>query len=598
MIFKTPFVQKEIDKWYEAISSKLLDQGQVSVDELDGPPRGHRSRILKGYIEEHSDFALEYRERESVLAFQNSLAVESVQMAWQEFLTSKNVSNRSSQVETIVEILNESLGGTEEYQRDACSFGRLWSACLDSSSAFETLNLASRLPVVFHSLPLLHDQDVNDIRHLLTYQSSDPSRLCLVIMPGNHEEISQAHELLKEKFQPFAIDGIAISIDQIIRIIASKRPYRRLRRLVVSNINLKTISPFVVQAPVSDLVFVGRESEMREVSEHASNASYSIIGGRRIGKTSILHQLHRARLPLVGFRTIYHDCSTTPSYEDFLETDIRSWQPMPPSKGLYTFQDLIQSPPTDKPLALLLDEVDKLIPVDRSNGWVFFNTLRSMANTGQAQSVLSGERTLRDALRDPESPLFNFANEILIGPLDYRAVEELVTRPMKQLEVELIDEKAIVDHIWAFTSGHPNVVQRLCHRLIEQLNEQNTRRITLKDVSAITEDPGFQRNDFLSTYWEAATSLEKIISLLMSDNEEVRTLQSLRQVLEDRCGLQPSAREIDDALQRLVDLRSILKRTPTGYEFAVKAFPRVVAGTMTLNDMLMILTEEYEEQGE
>ena len=205
---------------------------------------------------------------------------------------------------------------------------------------------------------------------------------------------------------------------------------------------------------------------------------------------------------------------------------------------------------------------------------------------------------LRDALRDPKSPLFNFANEILLGHLGYRAVEELVTRPMKQLEIELAEEKTIVNRVWAFTSGHPNIVQRLCRRLIEQLNEQDTRRIAIDDVDAVIGDPGFQRDDFLSTYWEAATSLEKIISLLMSDNDEVRTLQSLLEALKDRCGLQPSAREIDDALQRLVDLRSILKRTPTGYEFAVKAFPRVVAGTMTLNDMLMILTEEYEEQGE
>lgn len=118
----------------------------------------------------------------------------------------------------------------------------------------------------------------------------------------------------------------------------------------------------------------------------------------------------------------------------------------------------------------------------------------------------------------------------------------------------------------------------------------------MDDVKSVIEDPGFQRDDFLSTYWEAATPLEKILSLLMADDAKVRTLGTTRQALKKRCDLQPSAREIDDALQRLVDLRSILKRTPTGYEFAVRAFPRVVAGTMTLKDMLMILTEEYEEQ--
>jgi hypothetical protein len=254
--------------------------------------------------------------------------------------------------------------------------------------------------------------------------------------------------------------------------------------------------------------------------------------------------------------------------------------------------------PTDKPFVLLLDETDKIVPSDQKSGWHFFNTLRALANSGQAQIILTGERTLRGALRDSRSPLFNFPNELPIGCLSYQAVEELITQPMRDLEIELPAKTATIHRIFEFTSGHPNVVQRLGSRLVERLNELDTRRITLEDVNTVIEDPGFQRDDFLSTYWEAATPLEKIISLLMADEARVRTLTNTQRLLEKRCGLHPSAGEIDDAFQRLVDLRSILKRTPTGYEFAVKAFPRVVAGTMTLNDMLMILTEEYEEQGE
>ena len=343
-------------------------------------------------------------------------------------------------------------------------------------------------------------------------------------------------------------------------------------------------------------MFFGREAELRDVLESVGVSSYVVIGGRRIGKTSTLSRLHRVRLLAAGFRTLYHDCSTTPTCDTFLAAAIRDWRPEPPPSAPSTFGDLLQSLPEDKPLVLLLDEADKLIPADRANKWRLFNVLRAMVNSGRAQVVLSGERTLRDALRDPKSPLFNFANEMLLGPLDFHAVEELVTRPMKQLEIELVDEKAIVDRIWAFTSGHPNVVQRLCRRLIERLNEQGTRRITLDDVNAVIEDPGFQRDDFLSTYWEAATSLEKIISLLMADDEDIRTLRTVRQALAERCNLHPKAREVDDALQRLVDLRSILKRTPTGYEFAVEAFPRVVAGTMTLEDMLEVLVEDYAEE--
>ena len=90
-------------------------------------------------------------------------------------------------------------------------------------------------------------------------------------------------------------------------------------------------------------------------------------------------------------------------------------------------RNLLHSQSDDKPLVLLLDEADRFVRADRANGWPLFNALRGLVSSGQAQVVLSGERTLRDALRDPKSPLFNFANEILLGPLDFRAVEELVT---------------------------------------------------------------------------------------------------------------------------------------------------------------------------
>jgi hypothetical protein len=247
-------------------------------------------------------------------------------------------------------------------------------------------------------------------------------------------------------------------------------------------------------------------------------------------------------------------------------------------------------------VVLLLDEVGKLIPADRANQWRLFGKLRALASSGCVQTVLSGERTLKETIRDHSSPFYNFAHEMAIGPLDSRAAKELVVRPMKQLEIELVEEGEIARQVYRFTSGHPNIIQRLCRRLVERVDEQQHRRISLSDVYEVIYEPSFQRDDFLTIYWEAATSLERIISLLMTEDEVVRTLRDVRQALSERCGLSPKAREIDDALQRLVDLRSLLRRTSKGYEFAVEAFPRVVAGTVTLDDMLDILAEEYEEQ--
>ncbi len=49
------------------------------------------------------------------------------------------------------------------------------------------------------------------------------------------------------------------------------------------------------------------------------------------------------------------------------------------------------------------------------------------------------------------------------------------------------------------------------------------------------------------------------------------------------------------ALDRLVDLRSLLKRSQRGYEFAIEAFPHVLVNTITVADLLSVLREEYSE---
>jgi len=506
----------------------------------------------------------------------------------------KNLGDFGIVVETFIQALGEACKAEVIKQ---VMLGDWCGLLLNTTRTFENTYLPRKLPFVFHRNGFPQKVDDLEILRRLLVDSLGDQKLVILPLWCKEKDLKRTRTMLRHKLQqPFAIDTIVLDIEQIQRVVGASRPDIELQRIILPPISLLSISPYKIVGPTDVRVFFGREQELRQISDNVHGTSFAVIGGRRIGKTSILHQLHFVRLPAVNFRTIYYDCSIVSSHEHFLTDSIRNWQPAPPSNFPNTFRELFQSVPTDKPLVLLLDEVDKLVPDDRVNNWRLFNALRALAGSGHAQVVLSGERTLRETLRDPKSPLFNFVNEILLGPLDFRAVEELVIRPMKLLEIELIDEKSIVERIWDFTSGHPNVVQRLCSRLIQRLNKQGIRRINLEDVNAVIENPHFQRDDFFMTYWEAATPLEKIISLLMADNEEIHNLQVLRQALERCFNLRPKSRELNDALQRLTDLRFILSRTPDGYKFAVKAFPRVVAKVIPLEDMLEAFIEEYREE--
>jgi hypothetical protein len=73
-------------------------------------------------------------------------------------------------------------------------------------------------------------------------------------------------------------------------------------------------------------------------------------------------------------------------------------------------------------------------------------------------------------------------------------------------------------------------------------------------------------------------------------------LREVRQLLSEQAQIQSDAIETKEALERLIELRSILQRTTNGYSFAIEAFPRVIAKTTTVEDLLEVLVEEYNKK--
>jgi len=581
--------------WHDikpTIDELLIDREVIQPDDLRGVPLEYRLAALDRYAAQNAGADLRYDREAGILLLRSAKRAKALLEVWDDLAKRWDEAVCQPQKLSPLEFvkgLSEALGFLPIARH---SYLDLFGFLLEMPTLH--LNVPDPVPFVFVNRQEIDASTVTNIRDLVQILERDnrsqPHLFALVMALDGAAKIRE--QLLGS---PFVQELIVISRENLRKILMAKDPSRVLRSLIVEQVNILSISPFIITGPTSDRMFFGRESEMREVTRRLASVSCALIGGRRVGKTSMLGHLHRVRLPAACFRTLYHDCSITPSYQVFLTAPVRNWRPEPPPSAPATFGDLLQSPPTDRPLVLLLDEADKLVPADRTNDWRLFRALRALTNFACVRVVLSGECTLRAALHDPGSPLFNFANEILLGPLDIRAVNELITQPMKQLEIELADESAIVRSIYDFTSGHPNVVQRLCHRLIERLNEQGTRHITQDDVNAVIEDPQFQEIDFLQTYLEAATLLEKIITLVLLQEVRPYRLTEVCQLLSVQAHIRPGAVATKDALDRLVELRSILKRSQDGYAFAVGAFPRVLAHTTTVEDLLEVLVEQYEQ---
>lgn len=529
------------------------------------------------------------------LSFQRTSAYRGAQQfkdIWQQFVTAVDEQDKQRISESAASMIGHLSSALDMPEPEHMTQSNWCNAFLiDTGTAFADTLVPSRLPVVCSIHCNVVRDNVEQLRQIASDSMGTLISLLMLVLPT--EEVTSASiDSLVQAGHSRGYDIIPIGMKGLQAIVLSQNPRRTLRRLILANVDLLTFSPFVGEGPTPDSMFFGRERELREITERSAKNSHVVTGGRRIGKSSLLSRLHRVRLPAAGFLTIYHDCSATPTYETFLGATIRDWQPEQPSDAPVTFEELFRSSVQGKPFVLLLDEADKLIPSERINGWHLFNTLRAMANSGWGQVVFSGERTLREALRDSTSPFFNFTNEILIGRLEFRAAEELITHPMKQLEIELLDEATTVRRIYDFTSGHPNIIQRLCRRLVMRLSEQRTHCITMEDLNAVINAPKFQEEDFLNTYWERATPLEQIISLLMAQKNKSYQLQTILDLLATQ-DLHPEPEVVKAALDRLVDLRSILTHSQAGYEFAVLAFPLVLANTTTTEDLLLVLKSQY-----
>jgi hypothetical protein len=588
--------------WPVVIETLLGQKGNVSLSDLPAGRETEGLAALINFTETHPELDLEWSEQG--LSFRRSSSLEELHRLWNRSQTSmKGERDLAENLVALARCLCSATGFTlaDEIPRQVGN-DRFLALSLDVGSTFSDIRVSPRFPLLFFRGKDLRSSDVSDLRYAVDEVSNGPRTIVLLASFAEGERLEEARRVTQQLRRVFASEAVVLSEQDIREFLIRTDPRQVLRRRLLAEISLLSVSPFITDGPTPDHMFFGREVELAEIQQQAGTASFALFGGRKVGKTSILQRLERVRLPQAGYKPFSFSCQridpAEPAKADFLAAVARTWTPR--GSAMSSFAELVEQIPRRERLVFLIDEVDKLVPADRRAGWPLFGELRALAHAGTCQFVFAGESFLREALiEDSASPLFNFAKVKRIACLDAQSVNELVCGPFRQLEIVLVEERAVVTRIFDATGGHPNVVQRLCQKLIEMLNQQGpTRRITRADVNAVLANPRFQEDDYLNIFWDRATLLERILTLLLVQEPKPRSLNQIRKMLGDRLRLVPSGRQVAAALRRLVDLRSILVRTDQGYTFAIRAFPEVLARTVTAEDSLEELVEEYQEQGD
>ena len=292
--------------------------------------------------------------------------------------------------------------------------------------------------------------------------------------------------------------GMLITLSLLLVAGLVIRRSLRRRRLLRRRFN-----PFIAGPPVLDpKLFVGRHALVDRVLATVPNNSLLLLGERRIGKTSMLHQL-RARLPKLDhprfcFVPVSVDLQGV-AEEAFFATlaeavgEAIGDERMSAARAAdgYDSRELVRDlrrvlPALECPderqakLVLLLDEIDEL------NGYSHRTNqrLRSLFMRGfadQLVAVAAGVGIAREWDHEG-SPWYNFFEELEVGPVDAEAARRLVTEPLGGIIA--IDPEA-VDRLLDEADGRPYILQKLALAAVQRVHENRRSRITIEDLEAV-----------------------------------------------------------------------------------------------------------------
>ncbi len=336
-----------------------------------------------------------------------------------------------------------------------------------------------------------------------------------------------------------------------------------LLRLLAAQLRITRISPYQTRGGVTrEGSFFGRAQLLARVINREP-ANYLVVGGRQLGKSSLLKAVQRR---LHGHpHTVCHYVSLR---DHRLAPRMALQFGLLADTPLEAIVDHLQAQYEGKRLYLLIDEADLFFRDESSNGYVQLSTLRALSEEGRCWFMLAGFWDLyATAVLDYQSPLRNFGEVLAIGGLERTACRELATEPLRKLRLGF-DNERLVDRLIDASGQRANLVAILCQECLEALlpGERviEARHLTQALASQAVQDAlaGWGR----LSQDEAACRLDRIV-VYQTAQQGQTSLVALAQLLLDD-GIRGDAQALRQSLARL-QLAYVLRKHDADYRFAI-----------------------------
>jgi hypothetical protein len=316
------------------------------------------------------------------------------------------------------------------------------------------------------------------------------------------------------------------TIDAVLNTEEQEQKEALLAAALVRFLGREALSPYESGRPARGGRFFGRSTIMRRLLPGGGN--YTLIGNRRIGKTSVLQEL-RDRLKLLGFRTadVYGaTCNSTVDVVFSLLTELHQDREaeeilLEPHK-VRLLPSFIHAIPEKKrtPVAIFVDELDHILEFDALQKYEVLHLLRNTFIThDHCRIFLAGFRKVMEARQLLNTPPFNFTYLQDLPLFSREETYEMITKPLVRLGINVAGSN-LPESIYRETGGHPELIQIHCSEIV-RFFDKNRRVPSAADLLAHVFNTEEYKQKVLGTFLANTNSHEELLCyLLIADAEQ------------------------------------------------------------------------------
>lgn len=353
----------------------------------------------------------------------------------------------------------------------------------------------------------------------------------VVVVGGRISALSPSLRMRFKELRVAFFDRLLIEEVYVAQTVGRK--HQLLGRRLVEYLGYELLSPYQPGHAVHGGRFFGRSAQLQYVLGRR-DTSFTVIGNRRIGKTSFLREVrHRVQISdpksLVAdfyggsFRST--DEAMCAILDRFSVDANRVSTDVTPLRFIKEMHSLAQR----SRLMVIIDEADKLIELDSRDGWRFFYALRDVVDHHSGcRMFIAGFRRTRAAIQDLDSPLFNCGGIVELKRLSRATAVDMIMQPLRVMGIE-ISAADLPMAIYRETGGQPELIQIFGREIVAHFGRMGAMPVGTELLARVLESDEFQQR-IVNSFFGNTTPYEELacyllIGLASSDTKPVEDFE-------------------------------------------------------------------------